>query len=231
METVQNLRTEALIGSEGIRKLQQSKVILFGVGGVGSYAGEALVRSGIGTLAIVDQDTVALSNLNRQLIALHSTLEMTKVEAAQQRYKDINENICITPYAVTALPENINDFHLEDYDYVIDAVDMVTAKLAIIETCFKSRIPVISCMGTGNKLHPDRLAVAPIEKTSVCPLARVMRRELKKRGITGIKTVFSRENPELHCTPPGSMAFVPGAAGLLLAAEVVLDLLNNKDRS
>lgn len=218
-------RTEEMIGSEGLERLKSAKIILFGVGGVGSFAGEALIRAGIGTLAIVDHDTVALSNLNRQLIALYSTLDMPKVTAAQMRYADIDSETVVIPFQQKIMPENIASFNLEEYDYVIDAVDMVTAKLAIIEACCQKNIPVISCMGTGNKMKPALLEIASIEKTSVCPLARVMRKELKNRGISGVKTVFSKEEPVIHQTPPGSMCFVPGAAGLMIAGEVISDLL------
>lgn len=221
-------RTEKVIGAQGLERLKQARIILFGVGGVGSYAGEALIRSGVGHLTIVDKDVVDITNLNRQLIALHSTLGMDKVTAAAARYADIAPEAQVTAVKDCVLPENIAGFQLASYDYVLDAVDMVTAKLAIITACKEAGVPVISCMGTGNKLDPSRLAVAPIEKTSVCPLAKVMRRELKVRGIRGVKTVFSTEEPMVRTTPPGSLAFVPGAAGLMMAAEAVQDLLEQK---
>ena len=223
--SVQLERSERIIGAEGIEKLHQSRVILFGVGGVGSYTAEALVRSGIGHLTIVDKDVVDESNINRQLIALHSTVGKKKVDVATERYYDIQPDLDLKAVFDCMTPENIESFHLEDYDYVVDAIDMVSAKLALIENSYQNNVPVISCMGTGNKMDPGRFEVAYIEKTSVCPLAKVMRRELKQRGIKKVKVVYSREEPAIKVTPPGSMSFVPGAAGLLLAATVIEDLL------
>lgn len=218
-------RTEKIIGSQGIKHLQSARVILFGLGGVGSYVAEALVRSGIGHMTLVDKDVVDETNLNRQLIALHTTIGEEKVAVAAARYREINPAVDVQALSACVLPENIQTFGLENYDYAIDAVDMVTAKLAIIEECHRKGTPVISCMGTGNKMDPSRFEVAMIEKTSVCPLAKVMRRELKLRGIKKVKVVYSREEPSVKITPPGSMSFVPGAAGLLIAATVVKDLL------
>lgn len=217
-------RSEKIIGREAQARLASARVILFGVGGVGSYAGEALARAGIGHLTLVDKDVVDLTNVNRQLIALHSTVGQPKVEVAAARYRDINPAAEIRAIRETVLPENVADFHLETYDYVVDAVDMVTAKLALIADCYAKDVPILSCMGTGNKLDPSRFEVAPIEKTSVCPLAKVMRRELKARGIKKVKVVYSKEEPLKKQTPPGSMSFVPGAAGLVMAGEVIRSL-------
>lgn len=217
-------RSEKIIGREAQARLASARVILFGVGGVGSYAGEALARAGIGHLTLVDKDVVDLTNVNRQLIALHSTVGQPKVEVAAARYRDINPAAEIRAIRETVLPENVADFHLETYDYVVDAVDMVTAKLALIADCYAKDVPILSCMGTGNKLDPSRFEVAPIEKTSVCPLAKVMRRELKARGIKKVKVVYSKEEPLKKQTPPGSMSFVPGAAGLVMAGEVIRTL-------
>lgn len=217
-------RSEKIIGQEAQARLASARVILFGVGGVGSYAGEALARAGIGHLTLVDKDVVDLTNVNRQLIALHSTVGQPKVEVAAARYRDINPAAEIRAIRETVLPENVADFHLETYDYVVDAVDMVTAKLALIADCYAKGVPILSCMGTGNKLDPSRFEVAPIEKTSVCPLAKVMRRELKARGIKKVKVVYSKEEPLKKQTPPGSMSFVPGAAGLVMAGEVIRTL-------
>lgn len=217
-------RSEKIIGREAQARLASARVILFGVGGVGSYAGEALARAGIGHLTLVDKDVVDLTNVNRQLIALHSTVGQPKVEVAAARYRDINPAAEIRALQETVLPENVADFHLETYDYVLDAVDMVTAKLALIADCYAKDVPILSCMGTGNKLDPSRFEVAPIEKTSVCPLAKVMRRELKARGIKKVKVVYSKEEPLKKQTPPGSMSFVPGAAGLVMAGEVIRTL-------
>jgi len=217
-------RSEKIIGREAQARLASARVILFGVGGVGSYAGEALARAGVGHLTLVDKDVVDLTNVNRQLIALHSTVGQPKVEVAAARYRDINPAAEIRAIRETVLPENVADFHLETYDYVVDAVDMVTAKLALIADCYAKDVPILSCMGTGNKLDPSRFEVAPIEKTSVCPLAKVMRRELKARGIKKVKVVYSKEEPLKKQTPPGSMSFVPGAAGLVMAGEVIRTL-------
>ncbi|MDD3995826.1 MAG: tRNA threonylcarbamoyladenosine dehydratase [Bacilli bacterium] len=221
-------RTEKIIGADAVRQLAGARVMLFGVGGVGSYAGEALARGGIGHLTLVDQDKVDPTNINRQLIALQSTVGKAKVEVAANRYRDINPDLQVNSLEVRAMPENMADFHLEAYDYVLDAVDTVTAKLAILSACSHSDTPVISCMGTGNKLDPARLEIAPIEKTAVCPLARVMRRELKARGIAGIPVVYSREEPRIKVSPPGSVSFVPGAAGLMMAGYAISKMIEKR---
>ncbi len=215
-----------------MNKLRNARVALFGVGGVGGYAAEALARGGIGSIDLIDMDTVSTSNINRQIIALSSTVGMSKVSAMQQRIADIDPEITVRTYEMFFLPENADTFDFAEYDYVIDAVDTVTAKLSIIEKAKAAGTPVISSMGTGNKLDPTAFRVADIKKTSVCPLARVMRRELKKRGIDSLKVVYSEEQPiELAETPeengrhlPGSISFVPGAAGLIIAGEVIKDI-------
>ena len=230
-------REELLIGREGLERLQQARVAVFGIGGVGSYVVEALARSGIGALDLFDSDTVALSNINRQLIALEGTLGRPKVEAAKERVLQINPACRVEARQLFFTPENAGEVDFSRYSYVADAIDTVTGKLELIRRCREAGIPVISCMGTGNKLDPTAFRVDPIEKTSGCPLARVVRRELRKRGVTGVKAVWSPEEP-LAPAPspedgkgtagrptPGSMAFVPSVAGLILAGEIVKDLL------
>ena len=231
-------REELLIGKAGLEKLRQARVAVFGIGGVGSYVVEALARSGVGALDLFDSDTVALSNINRQLIALESTLGRLKVEVAKERVLQINPACRVEARQLFFTPENAGEVDFSQYDYVADAIDTVSSKIELLRLCREAGVPVISCMGAGNKLDPTAFRVAPLEKTSVCPLARVMRRELKKRGITGVKAVYSTEEstPPLaaeegdqkgtagHPTP-GSMAFVPSVAGLILAGEIVKDLL------
>lgn len=233
-------RTAQLLGDEGVARLSAATVAVFGVGGVGSYCVEALARAGIGTLILFDSDRVARSNINRQLIAMQSTVDLLKTEAAARRIADINPDCRVIQHPVFFLPENAEEFDLSACDYLVDAVDTVAAKLAIIELAARLNIPVISCMGAGNKLDPTRFEVADIAKTSVCPLARVMRRELKKRGIEHCKVVYSKEEP-LHPRQtdeplpdgssrrslPGSISFVPSVAGLILAGEVIKDLARN----
>ena len=227
-------RTARLLGADGLEKLKKSRVLLFGIGGVGGHCAEALARSGIGHLTLVDNDEVAVSNLNRQLFATEKTVGLQKLEAARKRLSEAAPGISLTLLPRFALPENIGTFAFADYDYVIDAVDTVAAKIAIIEEAQKAGVPVISCMGTGNKLRPEMLELADLSETSICPLARVMRRELKKRGIVHLPVVYSKEIPlspidDGESLPensarrqlPGSTAFVPAAAGLILAGEVV----------
>lgn len=225
-------RTEMLIGKAGVEKLQRAHVAVFGVGGVGGYVIEALARSGVGQLTIVDNDTVSESNINRQIIALHSTVGKRKTEVMAQRLKDINQNIRVTTRELFFLPETPFDF--TPYDYVVDAIDTVSGKIAIVERAKAAGVPVISAMGAGNKLDPTAFAVADIQKTSVCPLARVMRRELKKRGVKGVKVVYSKEEPRAPIVSektqsgkpvPASIAFAPSVMGLLIASEVIKDLL------
>lgn len=218
-------RTAQLLGNENVEKLFDKHVIVFGVGGVGGYVVEALARSGVGKISIVDNDVVNESNINRQIIALHSTVGMQKVEVLKNRILDINPECQVFVHNQFFLPENSNDFDFSIYDYVVDAVDTVTAKLEIIKKSKESNVPVISSMGTGNKLNPMGFKVSDISKTKVCPLARVMRNELKKRGISKVKCVYSEENPVIQTQTPASVAFVPSVAGLLIASEVIKDLV------
>lgn len=218
-------RTAQLLGNENVEKLFDKHVIVFGVGGVGGYVVEALARSGVGKISIVDNDVVNESNINRQIIALHSTVGMQKVEVLKNRILDINPKCQVFVHNQFFLPENSNDFDFSIYDYVVDAVDTVTAKLEIIKKSKESNVPVISSMGTGNKLNPMGFKVSDISKTKVCPLARVMRNELKKRGISKVKCVYSEENPVIQTQTPASVAFVPSVAGLLIASEVIKDLV------
>ena len=227
-------RETLLIGEDALKKLNNSSVALFGVGGVGSYAAEALARSGVGQIMLVDNDVVSLSNINRQLCALHSTVGRLKTEVVAERLLDINPNLKVTTRTEFALPENINTFELSNFDFVIDAIDTVSAKIALAEECIASGVDMISCMGTGNKLDPCAVRVTDISKTTVCPLARVMRRELKKRGIMHLPVVFSTEEPmspkEDICADngkkvPASIAFVPSVAGLVAAAEAIKHII------
>lgn len=229
-------RTELLIGAEGLERLKNAKVAVFGVGGVGGYAVEALARSGIGQFLLVDNDVVSESNLNRQIIALRSTIGQYKTKVMKARIEDICPETMVETKEVFFLPENASEFDFEAYDYVVDAIDTVSGKLALAECCKKAGTPVISAMGAGNKMNPEKFIVTDIYQTEVCPLARVMRRELKKRGIKQLKVVYSTEaamtpreqlrSGDGRKVTPGSMAFVPGAAGLILAAEVVKDILS-----
>lgn len=220
-------RTEALIGTEALERLKKSHVAVFGVGGVGGYVTEALARSGIGELTLIDNDTVKESNINRQIIALTSTLGELKTEAFRKRIHDINPDIKVNIHNVFYLPETKDEIDFSSFDYVVDAIDTVSGKIAIIEKCDEEKIPVISSMGTGNKLNPTAFKIADISKTSVCPLARVMRYELKKRGIKKVKVLFSEENPvKQQMRVPASISFVPSVAGLIIAGEVVKDLIN-----
>lgn len=225
-------RTELLLGSGAYETLSSKRVAVFGVGGVGGYTVEALARAGVGTLDLIDSDCVCLSNINRQIIATRKTLGMLKVDAAAERCRDINPDIKVNTYPVFFLPENADDFDFSKYDYVVDAVDTVSAKIGIAQKTKELGVPAISSMGAGNKLHPELFEVADIYETSVCPLARVMRRELKKRGINSLKVVYSKEPPAETNAPvengkkiPGSVSFVPSAAGLIIAGEVIKDLL------
>lgn len=225
-------RTELLLGSGAYETLSSKRVAVFGVGGVGGYTVEALARAGVGTLDLIDSDCVCLSNINRQITATRKTLGMLKVDAAAERCRDINPDIKVNTYPVFFLPENAEDFDFSKYDYVVDAVDTVSAKIGIAQKAKELGVPAISSMGAGNKLHPELFEVADIYETSVCPLARVMRRELKKRGINSLKVVYSKEPPAETNAPvengkkiPGSVSFVPSAAGLIIAGEVIKDLL------
>lgn len=218
-------RTELLLGNTAVNHLSQAHVAVFGVGGVGGYVCEALARSGLGSITIVDRDKVSRSNINRQIIALNSTVGRAKVDVMKDRLKDINPDIHIDAREMFFLPENADEFDFSQYDYVVDAVDTVTAKLTIIESAKAAGVPVISSMGAGNKLNPTEFKVADISKTSVCPLARVMRRELKQRNITDVKCVYSTEESIEHAGENiGSVAWVPSVAGLIIAGEVIKDL-------
>ena len=231
-------RTELLIGKEGMERLSKSRVAVFGVGGVGGYTVEALARSGIGELDLIDNDQVALTNLNRQIIATTKTLGRDKVDVAKERVMEINPSAKVNIYKKFYLPETKEEFDFTKYDYVVDAIDTVSGKIALVEQAKEAGVPIISSMGAGNKLDPTAFRVADIYKTSVCPLAKVMRRELKKRGIRKLKVVYSEEMPIVpeknaemeQAEPtqkrqvPGSVAFVPSVVGLIIAGEVIKDL-------
>ncbi len=244
--TEQFSRTARLIGQENIEKLGAARVAIFGIGGVGGFTVEALARSGVGHIELIDHDTVDLSNLNRQIIATHDTIDRDKVDVMKERILSINPKAEVITHKCFFLPENKDEFDFSKYTYVVDAVDTVTAKLTIIEEAKKAGVPVISSMGTGNKLDPTKFEVADISKTSVCPLAKVMRKELKKRGISHVKVVYSKEDAltpiEIEeCSfnnvnnnednsrkkvAPASIAFVPSVAGLIIAGEVIKDICN-----
>ena len=234
-------RTEILLGKCGIDRLKKSRVAVFGIGGVGGYVAEALARSGAGALDLIDNDEVSLTNINRQIIALHSTVGRPKVDVMKERVLDINPECNVRIFQCFYLPETKNLFDFTEYDYVVDAVDTVTAKIQLIVQAKEAGVPIISSMGAGNKLNPASFEVADISQTSVCPLARVMRQECKKRGIKDVKVVYSKEKPvesklseeekksaeqKGNGLAPGSCAFVPSVAGLIIASEVVKDLCN-----
>ena len=229
----QYTRTALLFGEEAIDKLKAARVAVFGIGGVGGSAVEALARAGIGNLDLIDCDKVSESNINRQIIALHSTVGMDKTAASAMRVRDIDPDINVVCHDIFFLPENAHEFDFSKYDYIIDAIDTVSGKLSIIEGARDAGVPVISSMGTGNKVDPSRLCVIDIYKTSVCPLAKVMRRELKARGIKKLKVVWSDEEPRKTSAPgdahrrtvPASCSFVPPVAGYILAGEVIKDIL------
>ena len=223
-------RTEMLLGEEALKKLASSKVAVFGVGGVGGYTVEALTRCGVGELDLIDNDVVNISNLNRQIYALNSTLGLPKVEVAKQRCFDINPDVKINIYQTFYSPETKNLFNFSKYDYIVDAIDTVTGKISLVEEAKKANVPIICAMGAGNKLNPAGFEVADISKTSVCPLAKVMRGELKKRNIKGVKVVYSKEPPIKTQTDsskrvPGSTSFVPPVVGMIIAGEVIKDLI------
>ena len=232
----QFIRTRMLLGDESMERLQQARVAVFGLGGVGGYTVEALARAGIGQLDLIDSDSVSISNLNRQILATHSTVGMAKTEAARLRVLDINPACTVRVHNVFYTPETADQFDFSQYDYIVDAIDTVTGKLALVQRAYDAGTPIICCMGTGNKLDASAFQVADISKTSMCPLARIMRKELGKRGIKHLKVVYSQEEA---LTPtgweeeaaaigkrqiPGSVSFVPGAAGLILAGEVIKDI-------
>ncbi|MGM9588570.1 MAG: ThiF family adenylyltransferase [Faecousia sp.] len=236
----QFLRTAMLLGEESVQRLQKARVAVFGIGGVGGYTVEALARAGVGQLDLIDKDTVSLSNINRQILATHSTLGQPKVEVARMRVLDINPDCVVRTHQMFYLPETADQFDFRDYDYIVDAIDTVTGKLALVQQAAAVGTPIICCMGTGNKLDAAAFQVADISKTSMCPLARIMRKELSKRGIKHLKVVYSQEEAlsptgwEEEAAAlgkrqiPGSVAFVPGAAGLILAGEVIKDLAAGK---
>lgn len=242
-------RTQLLIGADGMEKLRASRVAVFGIGGVGGYTVEALARSGVGALDLIDDDKVCLSNLNRQIIATRKTIGAYKVDAAKERIAEISPDTAVTTYKTFYTPETASQFDFSVYDYVVDAIDTVTGKISLVMQAEEAGVPVISCMGAGNKMDPTALTVADIYSTSVCPLAKVMRHELRKRGVRALKVVYSKEpamtpaaDDEASCSTdavcpsgtqrtgtarrqiPGSNAFVPAAAGLIMAAEIVRDL-------
>ncbi len=246
-------RTELLLGKEAMKKLQESRVAIFGIGGVGGYTVEALVRSGVGTFDLVDDDKVCLTNLNRQIIATRKTVGQYKVDLMKERILEINPDAVVNVHKCFFLPETKDEFNFADYSYIVDAVDTVTAKIQLVLEAQESGVPIISSMGAGNKMNPAEFEVADIYKTSICPLAKVMRQELRKRNIPGLKVVYSKETPitpiedmsiscrtNCICPPgathkctqrrniPGSNAFVPSVAGLILASEVVKDLISKQ---
>lgn len=233
-------RTEKIIGTEAVKKLRSASVIVFGIGGVGSYVAEGLARAGVGRLVLVDNDVVDITNINRQLPALHSTVGKPKAKVMADRIKDIDPDCDVDAVECFFMPDTAGDFDFSGFDYVVDAIDTVTGKLALIEKAYGESVPVISSMGTGNKLDPTQFKIAEIEKTKVCPLAKVMRKELKNRGIKGVKVLYSEEEPikdiagsessdisdDKTKRAPGSISFVPSVAGLIIAGEVVKDIIS-----
>ena len=241
-------RTAKLLGEEAVKRLSKARVAVFGIGGVGGHVVEALVRAGVGSIDLIDNDVVCESNLNRQIIATRSALGCAKVEVMAKRILDINPECQVKQYQCFYLPETSSEFDFTQYDYVVDAIDTVTGKIQLVMQAGEAGVPIISSMGTGNKLNPTQLEVADIYKTSVCPLAKVMRRELKTRGVKSLKVVYSKEEPLKPCVPaqekegienlgvdgenagarratPGSVSFVPSVAGLIIASEVIKDLI------
>lgn len=221
-------RTAKVIGEDGVQKLRAARVAVFGIGGVGGYVCEALARAGVGHMLLIDNDTVSESNLNRQIIALRSNLGRSKTACMKERIADINPDTEVDARDMFFLPANADEIDLGSFDYVVDAIDTVTAKLELAVRCNKLGVPLISSMGTGSKLHPELFEITDIYSTSECPLAKVMRKELKKRGVPALRVLYSREVPITNDRPPGSISFVPSAAGLLIAGEVVRELLARK---
>lgn len=226
-------RTEMLIGKDAVERLKGCRVAVFGIGGVGGYVCEALIRAGVGSIDLIDNDTVSVSNINRQIIALTSTVGQLKTEVMKKRILDINPSVNVRTFNTFVLPDNIAEFDFSVYDYIVDAIDTVSGKLAIIEKAYSLGVPVISSMGTGNKLNPSEFKITDINKTSVCPLARVMRYELRKRGVKKLKVLYSQEEPikpddadDKAPVVPASISFVPSVAGLLIGGEVIKDLIN-----
>ncbi len=232
-------RTELLIGNEGIERLKNARVAVFGVGGVGGFSVEALARSGIGTFDLIDNDQVSLTNINRQIIATHKTIGRDKVEVMKERILEINPEAIVYTYSTFFLPDNASTFDFKSYDYIVDAIDTVTAKIELVLKAKEFNIPIISSMGAGNKMDPTKFEVTDIYKTKVCPLAKVMRRELKKRDIKKLKVVYSTEEALVPLESneekgskrslPGSISFVPSVAGLIVAGEVIKDLIEYKN--
>lgn len=232
-------RTAMLLGEDAIERLKKARVAVFGIGGVGGYVTEALVRAGVGSLDLIDNDVVCESNLNRQIIATQSTIGQAKVDVMAERIRDINPQCQVNTYRCFYLPETAEEFDFSKYSYVVDAIDTVTGKIQLVMQAKEAGVPIISCMGTGNKLEPTRLEIADIYKTSVCPLAKVMRRELKARGVESLKVLYSREEAkkplityesegqEARRATPGSVSFVPSVAGLIIASEVIKDLIRD----
>ena len=231
-------RTQLLLGKDAMEKLDRATVAVFGLGGVGGYTVEALARSGVGNLELIDHDTISITNINRQILATHSTVGMDKAEAARLRVLDINPNIRITARKEFFTPDTAPNFDFTRYDYVVDAIDTVTGKLALVQAAQAAGTPILCCLGTGNKLDPTKFQITDIHKTTMCPLARIMRKECAKRGIRHLKVLFSTEDPiptdpadideelpEGRRALPGSVAFVPSVAGLLIAGEVIKDLI------
>lgn len=247
-------RTELLIGKEGLDKLKNAKVVVFGVGGVGSFTVEALTRAGVGNLVLIDDDTVCLTNLNRQIHATYNTISKVKVDVMKERVLSINHKCNVITHQTFVTPDNITDFITDDVDYVVDAIDTVTAKIALAKYCYENDIKIISSMGTGNKFDPTQFKVTDVFKTKVCPLAKVMRSELKKRGVKKLKVVYSEEQPTKPrtedvvtcktgcvCTGgtkkcaekrqiPGSISFVPPVAGMIIGGEVIKDIIGMNDK-
>ena len=232
-------RTQFVLGSQAMEKLKKARVAVFGLGGVGGYVAEALARSGVGALDLIDHDTISITNINRQILATHASIGRSKAEAAKERVLAINPEIRATAWEVFYSPDTADIFDFTQYDYVVDAIDTVTGKLALVLACQEAGTPIISSMGTGNKLDPTKFQIADISQTSVCPLARIMRKECRKRGIEKLKVLFSTEDPipsdpsavsseelpEGRRALPGSIAFVPSVAGLIIAGEVIKDLI------
>ncbi len=226
-------RTQMLFGNKNMEKIKNSHVAVFGVGGVGSFACEALARAGIGKLDLIDNDVVSLTNLNRQLVALTSTIGHYKVDVMKDRILDINPNAEVNTYKTFYLPETANEFDFSKYDYIIDAIDTVAGKIELVINADKAKTPIISSMGAGNKVNPEMFEVADIYKTSVCPLAKVIRTQLKKRGIKKLKVVYSKEKPiksEAGVRYPGSTSFTPSVAGLIIAGEVIKDITGFRNK-
>lgn len=233
MQENQYSRTELIIGKEGIEKLRNSKVAIFGIGGVGSFIVEALTRAGVGNFVLIDSDKVSISNLNRQLIATQKTIGQYKVDVAKERILDINPDANVVTYKDFFMPETSHEMIDDSIDYIVDAIDTITAKIELAVTANKMNIKIISAMGTGNKLDPTRFEVSDIYKTEMCPLAKVLRKELKARDIKHLKVVYSKEEPIIHRQTPGSISFVPSVCGLIIAGEVIKDLtgINNKNNN